>query len=53
MSATELPQTSTLAKKPYTKPAIVYQQPLEAMAASCTPGAKLSTFPGPCATASS
>jgi hypothetical protein len=37
MNKSELPQSATPAKKPYAKPLVVYQQPLEAMAAVCTP----------------
>jgi len=37
MNKSELPQSATPAKKPYAKPQVVYQQPLEAMAAVCTP----------------
>ena len=30
------PPTSTKAKKPYAKPAVVFREPLEAVAAVCT-----------------
>jgi hypothetical protein len=36
MNTPELIQTNIPAKRPYAKPEIVYQQPLEAMAATCT-----------------
>ena len=48
MNTTEHPQTKTPVKKPYAKPAIVYQEPLEAMAAGCLGGKTPSDPPGPC-----
>jgi hypothetical protein len=37
MNTTVQPQANTPVKRRYAKPEIVYQQPLEAMAAACTP----------------
>jgi hypothetical protein len=48
MDKSELTQSVTPGKKPYAKPQVVYQQPLEAMASVCTPSppGKASTFVG-------
>jgi hypothetical protein len=39
MNTLEHTQPNVPAKRPYVKPEIVYQEPLEAMAAACTTGA--------------
>ena len=37
MDSPETKQVEPKTKKPYSKPAVIYKQPLEAMAAVCTP----------------
>jgi hypothetical protein len=42
------PKEATQTKKRYQRPEIVYQEPLEAMAAVCTPAPPAKADPGTC-----